>query len=335
MGHFLRAAQVPPNIGYQIGLVNGSPPPYRIGLYILVQHLVGVQLRAIRWKKIHPKVRFLAFKPAGRFARLVHRVLVYNQNYLSPDLTPQTLQKPEEHPRREPLLEYHEIEPPPIGDGRDHIATEAPACTGDHRRLTPPTPGAPSLLVGSQTHLVPPVNLCPIALGPRTNRRIFLLKPLPYQLGVSLVRSSQGLLGCEPPTAQVSSHRPHRHLDAKPASQEFPHRFPRPEHKRQLQLVRTAIADQPHGRGRLVRRKTLDRRPPPPPGSQASKSAGSILFHPVVRRLTRYAKRPRRLGLGHAAPYRHNHTTAQVLLGMGRKKAGILCLHELLYIPSQ
>ena len=335
MGHLLRAAQVTPNIRHQIGLVNGSPPPYRIGLYILVQQLVGIQLRAVRWKKIHLQILFLLFEPARRFARLVHRVLVYNQNHLSADLAPQTLQKPEEHPRGEPLLEYHEIKPSPVGDGRDHITAKAPACARNHRRLTPPTPGAPGLVVGSQTHLVAPVNLCSIALGPRANRRIFLLEPLPYQLGVSLVRSSQGLLWRESPTVQVASHRPHRHLDTKPASQEFPHRFPRPEHKRQLQLVRTAIADQPHSRGRLVRRKALDRRPPSPPGSQASKSAGAILFHPVVHRLTRYAKCSRRLGLVHAAPHRRDHTAAEVLLGIGRKKSGILCLHEVLYIPSQ
>lgn len=117
MGHLLCAAQVTPNIRHQIGLVNGSSPPYRIGLYILVQQLIRVQLRAVRWKEIHLQILFLAFEPAGRFARLVRRVLVHNQYYLSADLTPETLQKPDEHPRSEPFLEYHEIKPSPVGDG--------------------------------------------------------------------------------------------------------------------------------------------------------------------------------------------------------------------------
>ena len=117
MRHLLRAAQVASDIGYQIGLVNGSSTPYRIGLYVLVQQLVGVQLRAVRRKEIQLDLPPFAFEPTRRLASLVRRVLVHDQNYLSADLSHKPLQKPGEHPRIEPLLEHHETKPPSVGDG--------------------------------------------------------------------------------------------------------------------------------------------------------------------------------------------------------------------------
>ena len=333
--HFLRAPQVTSNIRRQIGLINGSSPPYCIGLDILVQQLIGVQFRAVRRKEVHPQILLLPLKPTGRLACLVCRVLIHDQDYLPANLSPESLQKPDEYPCIEPLLEYHEIKPSPVSDGRNHVAAEAPSCAGDHGRLTPPAPGAAGLVVGSQTHLVAPVDLGPISLCPRLNCRVFLPKPLPYHLRVSLVCAAHRLLRRESPMAQVASHRPHRHLYPKPAPQELPYRFPRPQRERKLQLIRAAIADQPHGRGRLMRRKALNRRPASPTRSQASKSAGAALFYPVVHRLTRYAECPRRLGLFHTPYHRRNNATAEVLLCMWGKKARILFGHELLYIPSK
>ena len=334
MGHFLRASQVAPDIRYQISLINGSSTPDRIALHILIQQLIGVQFWAVRRKEIQLDLLPMGFEPARRLAGLVRRVFVHDQNYLSTYLTQKPFQKSNEHPCVEALLEHHEAKSPPVGDGGNHIAAEALTCAGNHRRLTPPAPGASRLMVGSQAHLVPPVDLRPVALCPRPNRRIFLPKPLPHRLGVSLVRSSHGLLRAESPTAEVSPCRPHRNFHAKPVRQEFTQSLPGPKRERQLELVRATIGDQPHDRGRLMRLEPLDRRPPSPPRSQASKTPGMANLHPVVHRLARYAKGPRRLGLVHASPYRSDHAPAEVLLCRWRKKPRISFVHEMLYTIS-
>ena len=334
MGHFLRASQVAADIRYQISLINGSSTPDRIALHILVQQLIGVQFWAVRRKEIQMDLLPMDFEPARRLAGLVRRVLVHDQNYLPTYLTQKPFQKPNENPCVEALLKHHETKSPPVGDGGNHVAAEALAGTGNHGRLTPPAPGASRLVVGSQPHLVPPVDLRPVALGPRPNPRIFLPKPLPHRLGVSLVRSSHGLLRTESPTAEVSPCRPYRNFHAKPVRQEFTQRLPRPKRERQLELVRAPVGDQPHDRGRLMRREPLDRRPPSSPRSQASKSPGTAHLHPVVHRLARYAKSPRCLGLVHASPHRSDHAPAEVLLCKWRKKPRISFVHEMLYTIS-
>src|SRR5512142_796715 len=116
MGHLLRATQVAPDIGHQISWVNSPATPHGIGLYVLVQQLVGVQLRTVRRKEKYLQVLLLPLEPPRRLLGLMRRVLVHDQDYLPADLSPEALQKPNEHPPIEPLLEHHEIQTPPVSD---------------------------------------------------------------------------------------------------------------------------------------------------------------------------------------------------------------------------
>src|SRR3974377_1250593 len=102
---------------------------------------------------------FFSLEPARRLASLMGRVLVYNQDDLSANLSFQPLKKSDKHPRIESLFEDHEIKPPPVGNRGNHIASEALARAMNHGRVTPPTPGAARLVGGSQPHLIAPMDL--------------------------------------------------------------------------------------------------------------------------------------------------------------------------------
>lgn len=70
---------------------------------------------------------------------------IHNQKYFLPCLSCQpqkTSEKVQKHPRRETLTKNHVRQPPPIGDGGDHVASETLPGAKHHRRL-PATAVAP------------------------------------------------------------------------------------------------------------------------------------------------------------------------------------------------
>jgi len=77
-------------------------------------------------------------------------VTIHNQKHLLPGLprqAQQTAKKIQKHSRRKTLSENHEGQPPPIGDGRDHVGAQALARSRDHWCLPAPSVGSPNLMV--------------------------------------------------------------------------------------------------------------------------------------------------------------------------------------------
>src|SRR3989442_14583079 len=85
-----------------------------------------------------------------------------------------------------------------------------------------------------------------------SNRWIFFLQPFPHCGRILFVRSSHRLLRGQTPGSQIASHRPHRNLQIEFSRQQILHRFPRPQCKGQVQLVRTTTDNVAHRRGCLM-----------------------------------------------------------------------------------
>src|ERR1039458_2298199 len=132
-------------------------PPERVGLHILVQQFIRSQFRAIRWQAENPDLRRMLCQPSTDRPRLVYRVTIHNQKHFPPGLPrqpQQTAKKIQKHPCRETLTKNHEGQPPPIGDGRDHVAAKALTGAHHHRRLPATSPGSSRWMVRTKAHLV-------------------------------------------------------------------------------------------------------------------------------------------------------------------------------------
>jgi len=113
------------NVVHHFLNVYGTDTAQRVRLHILVQQFIRIQFRAVRWQTENPDLRRMFCQPTTHRSRLVYRVTIHNQKHFPPGLPRQsqeTGKKIQKHPRRETLTENHEDQPPPIGDGRDHVA---------------------------------------------------------------------------------------------------------------------------------------------------------------------------------------------------------------------
>ena len=111
-------------------------------------------------------------------SRLVNRVAIHNQKHLLPGLPRQaqeTTKKIQKHPRRETLTENLEGQRPPVGDGRNHVATKSLTGTKYHWRLSASSVGSSRLMVRTKPHLVQPMDLCLKLSRLGSNRWIFFL----------------------------------------------------------------------------------------------------------------------------------------------------------------
>src|SRR6266853_796958 len=137
--------------------VYGTDTAQRIRLHILVQQFIRIQFRAVRWQAENSDLRRMLYQPSIHQPGLVYRVTIHNQKHFPPGLPRQsqeTTKKIQKHPRRETLTKTHEGQPPPIGDGRDHVAAKALTGAHHHRRLPATSVGSSRLMVRTETHLV-------------------------------------------------------------------------------------------------------------------------------------------------------------------------------------
>src|SRR5882762_11787709 len=156
-GPRLRNPEVSTNVVHHLLDVDGTHTAQRVRLHILVQQFIGIQFRTVRRQEENPDLLTVLGQPTSHRSRLVHRVTIHNEKYLLPGLPRQAQQpakKIQEHPRRETLPENHEGQPPPIGDGRDHVAAKALTGTKYHWRLPAPSVGSARLMVRTEPHLV-------------------------------------------------------------------------------------------------------------------------------------------------------------------------------------
>jgi hypothetical protein len=91
--------------------IYGAHTAERVRFYILVQQFIGIQFWTVGRQKENPDLLTVRGQPTTHQTRLVYRVPIHNEKYLSPGLARQaqeTAKKIQEHPCRGALPENHE-----------------------------------------------------------------------------------------------------------------------------------------------------------------------------------------------------------------------------------
>ena len=301
----LAVAQMGADLGHELLLVPGALASNGVGLGVVVEELVGIEVGSVGGQEEDLDTALLGGDPVAHPLGAVDGMPVDDQEDLSATrLLEQSAQELEEHAQAELPLEDHEAQVAPVGDGRDHVATEPLTGSRNDRGLAPGGIRASGLVIGPQPHLVAPVKQGLVRLGPALDSRILDLHPVLDGHRIGLVGPAHRLLGSEPPPAQEPSHGGHRQGDPVALADQLANRRPCPQDKRQLQLVGTVVRDRPDNRpghlgGHLsaAARSSLRSRP------QRLGASLAMCRHPLAHRLPRNAEGLRRRHLRH--PTKH------------------------------
>ena len=326
----LRDSKIRADVAHHLPHVHRTDTAQSIGLHILVQQFIRIQFRTVGRQPENSNLPGMLRQPSIHRPRFVHRVAISNQKHSSPRFPRQSQEaakKIQKHPRGEALTENHERQPAPISDRGDHVAPETLTSPQHNRRLPATSVGSPSLMVGTQSHLVQPMNLRLIPPRQPPNRGVFFLQPFPHGSRVLFVSSPHRFLRSQTPGPQITSHRPHRDFQIEFSGQQRLHRFSGPQGKGQAQLIGASAHNITHCRGCLMRRQPRNRRPPSTPCFQRPASGSFQQPHPPVHRAPRHSEDPRRFGLRKTLLNGFNDSPAKVFLSFARQRAGILFFH--------
>jgi hypothetical protein len=252
----LATVQIRSHIAYHFLLSMRTLPTYRVTFDILVQFLIGIQIRTVAGKIKYPNLLRVPLQPTLRPSRDMDRMLVNDQKEVSWNLSDQAPQELNKDLRSESALEYHEVKPPPIRYCRNHVAAKSLPCSRNHRCLASSPVGAATRMVRPNPHLISPINLSFLLLRQLPNLRIFLLQPPTNLFRILLKCLPNRLLGGKAPSKQIPPNGPDREPNLIFLLNQLSHRFSGPQIKRQLQLVWVAVH---HGLGNLSRLPGLKR----------------------------------------------------------------------------
>jgi len=152
-------------------------------------------------------------------------------------------------------------------------------------------------MVGTQSHLVQPMNLRLILSCQLSNRGVFFLQPLPYGSRILFVGPSDRLLRSQTPGSQITSHCPHRDFQIEFSGQQRLHRFSGPQGEGQAQLIGTPTHNVAHRRGCLMRCQSRNGRPSSTSCFQCAPSDAFHQPHPAAHRTPSDPENTSRLGL--------------------------------------
>jgi hypothetical protein len=122
----LGAPEVPPHVVHRFGVVPGALPSDRVGLDVLVEELIGVEMRAVARQEEQAEMPAMALHPSGHRRGGVHGVLVHDEEDRPLGVAEEPAQKPDEHRRGALALKDHERQLPAVGDGPDQVRPGAP-----------------------------------------------------------------------------------------------------------------------------------------------------------------------------------------------------------------
>ena len=157
-----------------------------VGFHILVEHLIGIEVRAVGGQEDEADLGRVFVDPLLRFFGAVDRMSVHDHEELSFRLPLETAQEVNEHVRVELASEHVEAKLASVGDGRHHRAASAlTACLLSKARQTARNRGgvpfhtvaAPALIVHAHAHFVCPPQRGILLPGLLTDLRIFCLQP--------------------------------------------------------------------------------------------------------------------------------------------------------------
>jgi len=106
----LSAPQVRPDLAHHFALVLRALAANRIGLHILVEQFIRIQLWTVSRQKDHPHGLAMGFEPLLHFSGTVNRMTIYNEVHVPPTVFHKPLEKLDHHRTGEPLFEHHECQ---------------------------------------------------------------------------------------------------------------------------------------------------------------------------------------------------------------------------------
>ena len=301
----LPTAKMRSDFGHQLPLMPGTLAADGVGLGVVVEELVGVQIRAVRGQEEKFDPPLLGFDPFLHAFGPMHGMPVDDQEHLAmPCLLEEPTEELEKHPKPELPLENHKAQVSPVGDGRDHVAAKALARPRDNRRLASRCVRPSNLVVGPQPHLVAPIKQGLLRFRSPMKSRVIHIHPPLDSHRIRLVGTPHGFLGCEAPAAQKSPRCRDRQRDPIASPNQLANRLPRSQHKRQLQLIGTAIRDGLDNRPRhLCRQLAAGPRTALRSRPQGLGSTPAMRHHPLAHRLPCDSKRLGRIHLRHPAEH--------------------------------
>ena len=89
---------------HELRAVVGASSPHGVGLDVLVDHLVGVQLRTVSGHEEQPHLSGALFHPLAHSLAAMNRVTIHNEEDLAFSLFGQSPQEAQEDRRREAFL---------------------------------------------------------------------------------------------------------------------------------------------------------------------------------------------------------------------------------------
>ena len=110
----LTTIQIRPNVADHLLLIMGATPAHRVALHILIQILIGIQIRAVAREIKNSDSILMPLEPLLHLGRDMNGMLVNNQKDIPGDLPDQTSQKLRKHLALKPLLENHKVQPPSV-----------------------------------------------------------------------------------------------------------------------------------------------------------------------------------------------------------------------------
>ena len=161
----LSASQIRPNLLQHFRLIVRALPTHRIGLDVLIEKFVRIQLRTVPRQVEQPEVLSMPMNPAFDLSGTMHRMTIHNQKNFLPVLFDQPPKKVYHHRSIESLLEDHKCQSASVRDRRNHIAAKPLTGSWDDWRLPLETITASSLMIGTHPHFVAPVDLGTFCAG--------------------------------------------------------------------------------------------------------------------------------------------------------------------------
>jgi hypothetical protein len=298
-----------------------------VGLDVLIEILVRIELRAVAGQKVNAQDIAMAFEPAGRGFGHMHRMAVDDQENFPPVLAQQPAQESQKDDGGETLLEDHELQLPAVGDGRNDVAAKPLSRAQNHRRLALRTEGAAGGMIGSKSHLVRPENQRFLPAGQSPNGRILSPPPGGHGLRILLESAARGLLRGKTPTCQQPPRRPNRKPHAKALGDQMNHRLAGPKIKRQLQLVRATVGDEAANGLLLPGLEPASCRTPPLPRAQPLPSLRLLPVDPAMNGLAGHSENPGHLRLGTSRAKGVHGLEADGFLRGGCQRPKILTQH--------
>ena len=330
----LSAPQKFPDIGYQLVSVAGTLASYSIGLDIVIEKFVWIEVGAVTRQEEQSNFLLMSLDPPRYPSRFVHRMSVDNEENFPPGVSYQPPKKVQENRCFEALVEYHKRQLSTIGDSRNHVASKPLSRPHNDRGLPTPSITPPCLIIRSHSRFVSPVNRRSFAFGVIPNTWILFPQPLFDNFWVLFVGAAQWFLRCKSPSFEIPPHRPNRKPNTKSAGYEIPHRFSCPKSKWKFELIGATLGNQTNCRGGLPGSQLNLRWPTTRSRTKRPNTILAPTTMPAIDRLSRNPENTRRFCLGHFLLNCFDYASSKCVQSNRRQTSSISLSHFADYILS-